>query len=120
MARPALCTVLVTCPKMEQAAALARSLVEERLIACANLVPGVRSIYLWQGAVCDEAEVLLIAKTTPARFEALRARVVALHPYQVPEVLMLGVEKAHGPYRDWVRASVLPAKKPRRARRRAS
>lgn len=108
MSTPELCAVLVTCPSMEKAAELARALVQERLIACANLVPQVRSIYTWKGALCDEPEVLMILKSTPERFEALRQRIVALHPYEVPEVLQLPVEKAHGPYLDWVRAAVSP------------
>jgi periplasmic divalent cation tolerance protein len=107
MSTPRLCTVLVTCPTMEKAAELARTLVQERLIACANLVPQVRSIYAWKGELCDEAEVLMILKSAPERFDALCQRIVALHPYEVPEVLQLEVQKAHGPYLDWVRATVL-------------
>ncbi len=98
--------VLVTAPDEEKAASLARALVEERLIACANLVPRVRSIYRWQGAVHDEAEVLLVMKTRAARFEALCARVKALHPYSVPEVLRVDVGAGHQPYLDWVLGEV--------------
>lgn len=101
-----LCTVLVTCPSMEQAAELARTLVTEKLAACANLVPHVRSIYAWKGELKDETEVLMILKSMPQRFEPLRARIVELHPYDVPEVLQLDVQKAHAPYLDWVRAGV--------------
>ncbi len=99
--------VLVTAPGADVAAGLARALVEERLAACGNIVPGLRSIYRWEGEVCDEAEVLLILKTTTDRFEALRARVVELHPYDVPEVLRLDVQDGHSPYLDWIRAGVL-------------
>lgn len=98
--------VLVTAPDEEKAAAIARTLVEEQLIACANLVPRVRSIYRWQGQVHDEAEVLMVMKTRAERFEALRARVQALHPYSVPEVLRLDVGAGHQPYLDWVLAEV--------------
>lgn len=94
--------VLVTAPDEEKAAALARTLVEERLIACANLVPKVRSIYRWQGAVHDEAEVLLVMKTRAERFPALAARVKALHPYTVPEVLQLPVGAGADAYLRWV------------------
>lgn len=100
------CVVLMTAPSQEKAAQLARALVDEKLAACVNLVPQVRSIYRWEGAVHDEAEVLLIAKTTADRFAALKARVLALHPYQVPEVIRLEVADGHGPYLDWVRESV--------------
>lgn len=98
--------VLVTAPDADTAARLARALVEERLAACGNLVPGVRSIYRWEGAVHDEPEVLLVLKTTTERLDALRARVVELHPYQVPEVLALPVDAGLGSYVDWVRGQV--------------
>jgi periplasmic divalent cation tolerance protein len=94
--------VLVTAPSVEVAASIGRTLVDEGLIACANLVPGVRSIYRWQGKVCDEAEVLLVLKARSEGFEAVRARVVALHPYEVPEVVKLDVAEGHAPYLAWV------------------
>lgn len=100
--------VLVTAPDEERAASLARALVEERLAACGNIVPGIRSIYRWKEAVADEREALLLLKTRASLFEALRSRVVELHPYEWPEVLQLGVEAAHGPYRDWILESVRP------------
>lgn len=94
--------VLVTTPTAEQAAELARTLVDERLAACGNVLPGVRSIYRWEGAVHDDAEALLVLKTTRGRFEALRDRVLALHPYQVPEVLALPVEAGSAAYLAWI------------------
>lgn len=97
---------LLTFPDEEVAARVARALVDERLCACVNLLPGVRSIYRWEGAVSDDREVLAIAKTTRVRWEALRRRVVELHPYQVPEVIALPVVAGHAPYLDWVRGSV--------------
>jgi periplasmic divalent cation tolerance protein len=84
--------VLVTAPTAEGAAEIARALVAERLAACGNVVPGLRSIYRWEGKVQEDDEVLLVLKTTRARFEALRDRVLALHPYEVPEVIALAVE----------------------------
>ena len=94
--------VYVTAPDGDAAAALARALVGEGLIACANLVPGVRSIYAWRGAVCDDAEVLLLLKTSAARLEALLERVVALHPYDVPEFLAMPVSEGSRSYLDWI------------------
>lgn len=94
--------VFSTFPSEDKAAEIARTLVTEGLVACANLVPPVRSIYRWQGEVCDERETLAMMKTTRERFEALRARLVALHPYEVPEVIALPVEAGHAPYLDWV------------------
>jgi periplasmic divalent cation tolerance protein len=96
--------VLVTAPTAERAAELARALVEERLAACGNVVPGIRSIYRWEGKVQDEAEALLVLKTTRARFDALRARVLALHPYEVPEVIALAVDAGSAPYLAWIAA----------------
>jgi periplasmic divalent cation tolerance protein len=94
--------VLVTAPTPERAAELARALVEERLAACGNVVPGLRSIYRWEGKIEDEPEVLLVLKTTRDRFDALRERVLALHPYQVPEVLALPVEAGSARYLAWL------------------
>ena len=98
--------VLVTAPSAEKAAELARTLVEEQLAACGNVLPGLRSIYRWEGKIHDEPEALLILKTRACLFEALRERVVALHPYQVPEVLRLDVAAGHLPYLEWIGASV--------------
>jgi periplasmic divalent cation tolerance protein len=101
------CVVLVTAPSQEKAAELAKAIVGEKLAACVNVLPGVRSIYRWEGAVQDEAEVLMLVKTTVERFDALKARIVALHPYQVPEVIRVDVADGHAPYLDWLRASVV-------------
>ncbi len=94
--------VLVTAPSADKAAEIARALVEERLAACGNVVPGVRSIYRWQGQVCDDAEALLVLKVPAARFAALRDRVVALHPYELPEVLALPVADGLDRYLRWL------------------
>jgi periplasmic divalent cation tolerance protein len=105
-AGPEALVVLVTAPSAEKAAELGRAAVSERLAACANVVPGIRSIYRWEGKVQDEPEVLLILKTTRARFEALRERVLALHPYRVPEVLALPVEAGSEAYLEWIAGEV--------------
>ena len=94
--------VLITAPDEETARRIARALVEERLAACVNLLPGVRSIYRWQGAVEEAAEVLLIAKTHAERVAALAARVRALHPYELPEVVVLPVSDGSDAYLRWV------------------
>ncbi len=98
--------VFVTAPTADKAAELARALVEEGLAACGNVVPGLRSIYRWEGKVHDEPEALLLLKSRAPLFEALRERVVALHPYQCPEVLRLDVEEGHAPYLQWIRDNV--------------
>lgn len=98
--------VLVTTPTPERAAEIVRTLVEERLAACGNVVPGLRSIYRWEGEVQDEAEALLVLKTTRDRFGAMRERLLALHPYEVPEVLALAVEAGSATYLAWLAGSV--------------
>ena len=99
-------TVLVTVPDLDAGEALGRALVEERLAACANVVPGVVSLYRWQGSLQRDSEALVILKTTVAAMEALRERIVTLHPYDVPEVLALPVAEGHGPYLRWVEEEV--------------
>jgi periplasmic divalent cation tolerance protein len=94
--------VLVTLPDEAAAESLVTRLVEERVVACGNIVPGLTSIYRWQGAVERSAEVLVLFKTTGAGAERLIRRVPELHPYDMPEVLVLPVESGHGPYLQWV------------------
>jgi periplasmic divalent cation tolerance protein len=90
------------------AADLAQKLVEEQLCACVNVVPGVRSFFRWQDRVESADELLLVAKTTASLAPALRERIVALHPYQVPEVLELPVAAGLPAYLQWLVASVHP------------
>ena len=94
--------VLVTTPNADVARVLARTLVEERHAACGNVVPGLTSIYRWQGAVEEASEALLILKTSADRLGALSTRVTELHPYDVPEVLALGIEAGNQPYLNWL------------------
>jgi periplasmic divalent cation tolerance protein len=103
---PDVLIVLCTFPTGERAAEVARTIVGEGLAACVNLVPQVRSIYRWQGALCDDAEQLALIKTTAAGFEALRLRLLALHPYDTPEIVALPLVAGHAPYLDWVRGAV--------------
>jgi periplasmic divalent cation tolerance protein len=97
--------VLSTAPDVDLAVEIARTLVEERLAACVNVVPGLRSIYRWQGKACDETEVLCVIKTSRDRFADLEARLRKLHPYELPEIVALPVALGHKPYLDWVRQS---------------
>lgn len=90
------------CPDADTARRIATALVSERLAACVNLLPGMRSIYRWQGRIEDAEEVQLQIKTTRTRLDALQRRLAALHPYAVPE--LIAVEAAGGlpAYLDWV------------------
>jgi periplasmic divalent cation tolerance protein len=94
--------VLVTAPTADKAAEIARVLVEEKLAACGNVLPGIRSIYRWQGEICDEGEALLLLKVPRKRLQELSDRVVKLHPYEVPEVIGLPIEGGNEKYIDWI------------------
>ena len=98
--------VLTTTANLEEADRLGRLLVEERLAACATLIPGVQSIYRWQGEVESATETLLLLKTGPEQLAALEARLHELHSYETPEFLVLGVDAASQPYLDWLQASL--------------
>jgi periplasmic divalent cation tolerance protein len=95
--------VLCTFPSHEVAVKVADQLVEERLAACVNLVPGLTSIYRWKGDTARDAEVLALIKTRRERYDAVAARLAALHPYEVPEVVALPAEAVAGAYAEWVR-----------------
>jgi periplasmic divalent cation tolerance protein len=103
---PPIRLVLTTCTDADEAARLGRTLVEERLAACATLIPAVQSIYHWQGKVESAAETLLLLKTGPAQLSELETRLHQLHSYQTPEFLVLGVEGVSHPYLDWLQASL--------------
>ena len=94
--------VLTTVARVEDAEYIAREMVERRLAACVNILPPVTSVYRWQGEVTREAEHLLLMKTRKDRFEALRARLVEIHPYETPEVVALPVAAGHLPYLQWI------------------
>jgi periplasmic divalent cation tolerance protein len=95
--------VLVTVPDEARGRSIARSLVEERLAACGSLLPIAASIYRWEGRLHEEPECLLLVKTSASRIAGLTRRVLELHPYKVPEILVLGVETGLEAYLRWVR-----------------
>ncbi len=99
--------VLTTTANPEEASRLGRTLVEERLAACATVIPSVQSIYHWQGEVESSTEALLLLKTALDQVAALEARLHALHSYQTPEFLVLRVEAGSQPYLEWMHASLL-------------
>lgn len=95
--------LLVTCGSEEEAARIGRALVEEGLAACVNLLSPVRSIYRWEGKVCDEREWLLVIKTRTERFSEIEERVRSLHAYSVPEIISLPIVEGSAPYLAWVK-----------------
>jgi periplasmic divalent cation tolerance protein len=98
--------VLTTLPADTDPSALARQLIGERLAACVNALPIMMSTYRWEGAIQEDRERQLVIKTSPARLEALRERLHALHPYQVPEFIVLQAAAASDGYARWVDDSV--------------
>ena len=101
--------VLCTFPDAETAASVTRTLVEEKLAACGNIIPGVRSIYAWEGKVEDAAEVLVLFKTAPAAYARLEKRLLKLHPYDNPEIIAFEAGAAAKAYAAWVADAVRPS-----------
>jgi periplasmic divalent cation tolerance protein len=97
---------LSTVGTAEDAERIARALVDRRLAACVNVVPKVVSVYRWKGEISRDEEMLLVIKTRRDRLDALREALVALHPYEVPELVALPIEAGHEPYLAWLDDSV--------------
>lgn len=100
--------VFTTFANEDDAARVSRTLVEERLVACANLLPGARSLYRWEGRVADEREVVVLMKTRKQDWAALVARLHELHPYEVPECVALRIAAGAPAYMAWLEAALAP------------
>ena len=98
--------VLTTVAADFDASSLARELVEARLAACVNILPGVESIYRWEGKVEADGEKLLLIKTSDERLEELERKLLAIHPYEVPEFVVIDPADVRGPYRAWLQLSL--------------
>lgn len=96
----------ITCPSLSVAESIAEALVGKRLAACVNIIPGVTSIYHWQGEICRDSEFLLLVKTTLGQGEGILAVLAELHPYEVPEAIWTKVAQGSGSYLDWITDSV--------------
>jgi periplasmic divalent cation tolerance protein len=101
-------TALVTAPDLKTARQLAQAALNERLIACANLVPKIESLYWWKGKIEKGTEVLLVLKTTRARLAALEKLIVARHPYDTPEFLVMPLAAGNARYLKWLSDSTEP------------
>lgn len=95
--------VLITAPNEDEAAKMANDLVSSRLAACVNIIRDIRSIYQWQGKIEDESEVLMLVKTRRELFSALQQRIRELHPYTVPEIIVLPIIEGFEGYLGWLR-----------------
>ena len=100
--------IYMTAASDDEAMRIGRTLVEERLAACANVIPGMRSLYWWDGRVQDDKETVLIVKTRAELVAALTERVKALHSYAVPCVVALPIEAGNSAYLDWLRSETAP------------
>jgi periplasmic divalent cation tolerance protein len=109
---PDIVLVLTTAPDSQEAETLARALVDERLAACVNVHGPMTSYYRWRGSVERDAERQLVIKTTRARVAALQARLASMHPYELPECLVVEAPGGSDAYRRWVADSVEPASAP--------
>lgn len=100
--------VLCTCPDNTSARQLAQTLLSEKLAACVNLIPQVTSLYYWQGKMEESQEVQLVIKTRRTMFGVLQERLLALHPYEVPEILALPILCGNLAYLQWVQEQTTP------------
>ncbi|MFP3941083.1 MAG: divalent-cation tolerance protein CutA [Acidobacteriota bacterium] len=100
--------IVTTVDTEEQASLISRELIARRQAACVNIVPGVRSVYRWQGKVASDQELLLIAKTRESQFEAVAETIRELHSYDVPEILTFDVGRGDETFLDWIFASTDP------------
>jgi periplasmic divalent cation tolerance protein len=98
----------VTAGSAEEADRLARTIVAEHLAACANVIPGMRSVYWWEGAIGEATETVVLFKTREDRFEALAARIKALHSYECPCVVALPISAGLPAYLGWIEAESTP------------
>ncbi len=94
--------IFVTAASEQEAAAIGRALVEESLVACANIIPQIRSIYRWEGKIWDEREALVIIKSREDLFERIRSRVTELHSYEVPEITAIKIDEGDSAYLRWI------------------
>ena len=101
--RIGLCTV----PDRDTATRIAEALVEQRLAACVNIIPAVQSVYRWQGAIERDEEVLLIFKTSDHVWKQLEDAVLALHPYELPEIIAVSIQTGQADYLKWIKSSLL-------------
>lgn len=106
-------SVYVTAADAEEAKRIGRALVEENLAACVNVLAPHTAIYRWKGKLEEGGEHAFLAKTTSGRFEAFRARIRALHSYDLPCIVAFAAETGDAGFLDWVRAGVIPIKPPR-------
>jgi periplasmic divalent cation tolerance protein len=106
MPQPSAILVVTTAGSHDEAASIAASVVDARLAACVQIVPGVESVYRWEGRVATDTEWLLLCKTTADRYDALQDAIVRMHSYTTPEVVALSIDRGSPAYLEWLVESV--------------
>lgn len=101
--------VLTTAANEEDAADIARSVLETGLAACIQIIPRIRSLYLWKGKIADEAEVLILIKTSAAAYQALEERILSIHKYETPEIVAIAAENVSESYFKWLLSAINPS-----------
>ena len=102
------CLVLSTCPNQESAESIARQLVENKLAACVNIIPGLTSVYEWQGNIETSQEHLLLVKTKTTAFQAVETSILSRHPYELPEIISIPLNNGLANYLSWIDDNVAP------------
>ncbi|MFC1724002.1 divalent-cation tolerance protein CutA [candidate division KSB1 bacterium] len=94
--------IFITAPSHEEAEKIAFKLVEERLAACVNIIPGIKSVYIWKEELCRDDEYLLVVKSTKGKFKDIEKEVKELHSYEVPEIISFGIDQGSREYLNWI------------------
>ena len=94
--------VVITCPSQKEATKIKDILLHNHLVACVNIIKGVKSFFWWQGKIDSASEIMLLAKTTRSKFKKIIACVIDVHPYDVPEIIAIPIIDGNKPYLDWI------------------
>ena len=98
--------VYCTVASMDEAQSIAGEIVKQRLVACCNIVPNIHSVYIWKGEVVRDNEILLLMKTTSEKYKMLEKKIIALHSYEIPEIISTEIQSANAKYLEWIKKTV--------------
>ena len=104
---PQISLIYITCSSKTEAKNIAKTLVQEKLIACANIIDNVTSIYEYNNKLCEEDEVLIVAKTISGYFQKVKNRIIEMHSYDIPCIVEINITNAANKFTDWVASNVL-------------